>query len=185
MIILGLDLSTRTGFALGATDSRRPYSWTENLRVTDDLPAQATRRLACSLRNQIEACQRDGRPIDLVAYERPLTGSVISRMGRSQSFIGDMLQGFAALAEGIPACYGIRSESVAVQTVRKAFVGNPRPDNAKRRVMSQCRRLGWGSPGFDDNEADAMAVWYWACLTHAPKEAPVVGPLFVAKEEAI
>lgn len=176
MLILGLDLSTHTGFALG-TPGDRPQSWTEHYRVADDERMQAAQRLARSIDWWLEHTKPD-----LVVYERPLSGAVIARLTKTQSFIGDMLIGFAHIVEGIAALdrHRIRCESVSPNTHRKMFLGRSDYANPKRATISKARQLGWGTRTMDDNEADALSVWYWAGATFAPKLAAQTGPLFMA-----
>ncbi len=71
---------------------------------------------------------------------------------------------------------------VAVQTVRKHFVGNGRPEYPKRAVQDRCKQLGWGVE--DDNAADAAALWSYGMSLYYPSWAPRATPLFAERRTA-
>jgi len=60
----------------------------------------------------------------------------------------------------------ILKRNANVQTLRKAFLGEARPKDPKKRSKAMCEALGW-SPSNTD-EADAGAVWWFGCSQIAP-----------------
>ena len=64
--------------------------------------------------------------------------------------------------------------------VRKFFIGKTGVrmdrDAWKRAAKRQCRILGWGAS--DDNAAEALGLWAYACALEAPSAAIQTGPLF-------
>lgn len=73
----------------------------------------------------------------------------------------------------------IKTRSANVQTVRKAFLGNARPDDPKQRARAMCRALNWPVENLD--QADAAAVWYYACTQAAPRHYQPITPMLQAK----
>jgi hypothetical protein len=73
----------------------------------------------------------------------------------------------------------IATRCANVQTVRKAFLGQARPQDPKKRVKAMCDALGWLPRNMD--EADAGAVWYFATQQVAPRFYAPITPMTQAK----
>lgn len=83
------------------------------------------------------------------------------------------------VVEFIAAMKGIQQRTANVQTVRKAFLGQARPKDPKKRAMAMCKALGWDPKNAD--EADAGAVWWHATMTAAPRFYTPITPMLQAK----
>lgn len=154
-----LDLSTRAGFAFGAP-GRVPRSGTVKLKDRSDPPAAAARNLGCFLRDQFTL----ERP-DLVVYEAAFSAAAMLDMGNS-SRTADLSWQLVGAVEAVCGCYGIRTETAHVQTVRKHFTGKGQwggRDEAKRQTIARCHLLRlFPTDCRDDNRADACAIFDWA-----------------------
>lgn len=97
------------------------------------------------------------------------------------------LIGLAACVTGAAAGQGVEPQKVTANAIRKHFLGRALDSrdfpSMKRRdakgqikaaVIARCRMLGW-EPRNDD-EADAMALWDFACAqTRAAQSVPAGG----------
>jgi hypothetical protein len=91
------------------------------------------------------------------------------------------LAGMASVARFVLDCKNIPVREAHVSTVRKAFIGHGNLNSkvAKLQVLRMCKALGW-SPRNDD-EADAGAVWWYACTQFAPKFYQPITPMLQQK----
>lgn len=156
MNILALDLATRTGWALGPArwfDHGEVKFGTVLLKGVGDEAERAWGNLSCWLRDMLTT-----NDIDVIAVEAPLARVMD---GGTNAATVILLNGLYANIVGCAACYGIRVRKVASTTARKSFMGVGRPDNPKLAVKIHARLCGWMVR--DDNEADALAVHWWAC----------------------
>jgi hypothetical protein len=156
MIVLALDLASRTGWAVGG--GGMPKTGVYNL-------SGGSRGHGFLGFNNWLYGKIDRTGAELIAYEKPLFS--LGKQG-IRADVGMKLIGLAAMAEMIGAARGIPVVVVAVQPVRKAFLGHGRPANPKQAVLDRCKLLGWETGG-DDNRGDAAALWFWAKATHDPK----------------
>ena len=64
---------------------------------------------------------------------------------------------------GVAESMGVRTDEYTVAEIRKHFISasNLRRASAKASVMEVCRTIGWSVR--NDNEADAGALWEYAC----------------------
>lgn len=173
MKILALDLATSTGVCAGNSGAA-PHAWTVSLGGLPD-----DRRFSNVLR-LTHAIIEEHTP-DLIVVEAPVGGPKASAY----------LIGLVACVRGCSFDMGIRCETAHLATVRRHFIGKnltvkhfPHLKMAaakkaiKSEVIHQCRLVGWNPQ--DDNEADAMAIWDWACAVFAPRyQAKPLGGLFV------
>lgn len=156
MKIAALDIATHMGVAIGHSGGR-PRAWTCWL---GDKPnaRRFTKCLAVTRQVLTQA-----KP-DLVVIEAPIGGK-----NSSQYLIG-----LVSCAQ--TACWEarVRFEMANIGTVRKAFLQrSPKRsdyphlsraaagDAIKAEVLVRCKVLGWDAE--TDDEADAMAIWDWAC----------------------
>lgn len=155
MIVLALDIATRTGFAVGAP-GRQPENSGSLRFVGDDheaIFADALKWCAGMLRTY--------HP-HIVAWEAPI--AVSFKRGFTNVNTTKILYGLPAVFGATARLLGIADvREVPVQTIRRVFLGNGRIKKAvaKRLVMRECRARGWEP--VDDNEADALALWSCVC----------------------
>jgi Holliday junction resolvasome RuvABC endonuclease subunit len=155
LIILAIDAATRCGFAMGRIGST-PASWSDRLRSPDDPPSRAARKMGIVLRDLFSTNR-----LDVVYIEQPVRGGMNMQTNANTILV---LQGLYMAVHAICGPYGVRAIEAHVQTVRKHFVGVARPDNPKRAVLERCYALGWLERDCeDDNRADALALWSFAC----------------------
>lgn len=174
MKIMGVDIGGGTGIAL---DGERPWA---PLFIPVRLPSARNGdygpggwKFFCTLSALIE----ENTP-ELIAYETPMaTGG---RPGQSNEHAHRQQLGRAYLLETVAARYGLPCESAAVTTIRKHFVGQGFPKDAKRAVNLRCHQLGWRPP--DHNCADAAAVWDYFKSIYAPGWGARVTPLMMHDE---
>ena len=63
---------------------------------------------------------------------------------------------------------------VSIHDARKHFIGrSPRGDQGKKEVQTMCRSLRWDFA--DDNAADALCGWSFACKHRVPGSKNVMG----------
>ena len=172
MKVLSLDIATKTGIAVGDTGGN-PKAWSFGLgKGSNGLRYARLIQLVWNL------C-REYSP-DLVAIEAPTAGK----------YTNQFLVGLAACAEGTALMAGSRVQVCMSPAIRKHFLGRHlttrdfpqlKSHAAKKRaikeqVLSRCHLLGWDAE--DDNAADALALWSFACAHHDPKFAYQHTPLF-------
>lgn len=167
--ILALDIASRTGWAFG-----RP----------GELPRAGSVRLAPPgsdiglvgmglIRWMRDFTQLE--KVDALYIEAPVNPAFMrGKTSWETALMLISLFGIAcATAEGL----GIfRRRRANVQDVRRHFVGESRPKDKKQAVIARCRQLGWKAS--DDNAADALALWSFACAIEAPRTEIATTPLF-------
>lgn len=117
---------------------------------------------------------------DLIVYEAPVGGPKTSHT----------LVGIAACFVGEATRLGFTPEKVAIASVRKHFLGKhlttahfpgmskgQARNEVKRALVARCNQLGWKVD--DDDQADACAIWDYACSTKARAQAKPLGGLFI------
>ena len=160
MKVLALDIATNTGVAVG-NSGENPKSWSVYLGDAPD-----DRRFSNVLK-LTEGLIEKNRP-DLIVVEAAIGGPKASAY----------LIGLVACVRGQAARMGVRCEAAHLATVRKHFLGKSlsvkhfphlKPAAAKKaikqQVIDRCNLLGW-APDTDD-EADACALWDYACAAYA------------------
>lgn len=171
MDILALDVATATGWARGRVDDARPSYGSLNFgkdgASTDQIFARALVWLSGYLA---------GDTPDLLIMEAMLPPAALK--GRTQRAATERLAGLQAIFRAVARLRHVRRvELVQVPDVRRHFLGdNPRRIEAKRRTREECARQGW--PVEDDNAADALACWSYACARINPRTALRTSPLF-------
>ena len=114
--------------------------------------------------------------VDAVYYEAPMNLRAMMSMGTSEDTIS-LLRGAIGVLESCAVHHGIQIvQPVNVQDARQALTGKrtfPRvkgKSTAKDAIMDTARMLGVDVA--TDHEADAYAVWWYACAKHNPRLAP-------------
>ena len=94
------------------------------------------------------------------------------------------LMGLAACAQAAARqCHVYSIKPAHVGSVRKFFLppGSPRSGDAvKQATIQRCRELGFEPK--NDDEADAIAGWHYACALVDPKSVTAASPLFADKK---
>lgn len=176
-LVLALDIATRTGVAFGSPGAT-PRCTTINFAKLAKTPQARLVKV-----KEAAATLARLRPA-LVVYEAPIGGQKVNQA----------LIGFAAIMEAEFASRGIPVLRANLRTVRKHFLGRePRKDDfpgqpeawvrdeIKRLVVRRCRAIGYEVA--DDDQADAAAIWDWACVTEFKAPAKSLGGLFLVPSE--
>lgn len=172
--ILAIDQNTKSGIAEGEPGST-PRLETINFRrdetdTPEDLYEAALFYFADRFRTD---------PPGLVAIERVVPPSAAQGFTNHNTTL--ITLGIYAIVIGIVKCKSIPLRIVAVQTWRKAFLGNGKlkGDVAKREAVKLCGRLGWNAP--DHNAAEAAGLWHHACTQVAPYGVTTLHPALFAE----
>lgn len=172
MKIVALDIATNTGICVG-TPGADPKAWSINLGPPPD-----ERRFSNALR-LTQGLIETHKP-DLIVVEAAIGGPKASHY----------LIGLVACVRGCAFNRGIDLVAANLSAVRKHFLGRAFTVNdfphltkhgakkaIKAEVMKRCELLGW--PVETDDEADAVALWDWACATQVQGyQAKPTGELF-------
>lgn len=141
-LILALDLSTRTGWALGR-DYESPIHGVWVLPRMSDLGACLS-----ALAGQLEDAIQVFHP-DLVIMEAPLPPQAQTAASTAR-----LLLGLAGVTEMICQEQGVPCEEERADTVRKVVMGSARQDKAA--IIAWCRAQTWRPA--EDNDADALVL---------------------------
>ncbi len=154
--ILALDLASRFGWCRGEIGGKPIYG---SARFA---PEGASNAEICSgAIRQVTQMISTFRP-RVVVIEAPMAPSQMA--GRTTVKVARILLGLPFLVEGIAYSLGVYEIREAnVQDVRKHFIGvrTVKGGGAKAVVVDRCRALG--DDPQDDNAADAIALWDFAC----------------------
>lgn len=151
MKIIGLDLATATGVAIGDAHAK-PLCHTERLGQQGKHHGQRFLQAQMMVARLIKQHQPD-----LIALESAIVSGVKGAETRAQ-----MAFGLRACIMSVAFKSNIPVVEYPVQTIRKHFVGrgNLKRAEAKAATIARCTMLGWHVT--NDNEADAAAVWEYA-----------------------
>lgn len=177
--IVAFDIATATGCCHGRVGSV-PLLWTWNLDHDGKARPLRLRYLMRALRTYFA-----GNEVDAVYYEEPTGLRAMMEIGASEYTIA-MLRGAIGVLEAV----AIDSEipiirAIPVQDAREALTGQRTfskvagKSTAKDAVMRTVKMLGVKAE--NDHEADAYAVWHYACALHNPRIAHLVTPLFMGQ----
>ena len=169
--ILALDLARKTGWARGRP-GERPVSGAVQFGGAG---AGHEEVFGGALRWLTNAA----RP-DLIVIEQPM--SAHHMRGRTNQKALLLLYGLPAVIGAVANCHRVRVLHAGVQDVRGHFLGDRKMKRAaaKDATVFRCRQLGW-MDDTDDNRADALAIWSYACACEAPETAIRPAPLFMAR----
>lgn len=185
MLIMAFDLGIRTGFACGRAGSKpRVQTWI--LKRPGDPVSVAIKNFGRTLRDVLSV-----ETPDLIIREDFLHPSV--HKSGDAAIASIKMDGAIELMAGL---WGVRDESVNVNAVRKHFCDRssamPRTRGEKTArekaaarqatkdmVLNRAKTLGYlPRDCFDDNKADACAIFDFACATYAgvrPSELVMFG----------
>jgi len=170
--ILALDLATRTGWARGAP-GQRPVSGSVQFGKPE---ASNNAVFAHALTWTSTFLESKPRPT-VIIIEGLLP--YYAKQGETSQRTRDRLSGLHAIVRAAAHLHGIYEISTAgAQQVRRHFIGDGslQRDAAKRAVIHRCNKLGWNP--VDDNAADALALWSFACGLLDPEWSLKLSPLF-------
>lgn len=153
-VLLALDLATHTGFAEGTIGDTPRFGSIRFAPSGSGRPA-----LFGGAVSWIGTMMQGFRP-QIIAYENPFAPSVMR--GHTNRSTALVLLGLPAIIQGIGYRMGVFNFcGCKPETVRQYFINQKRLPRAeaKRAVMQRCRELGHDVK--NDNEADALALWYY------------------------
>ena len=170
MKVLALDLASRTGIAVGGPNTI-PLCFTENLGEVGEHHgarfAQAFRMM-----KRLITTHEPG----LIVLEAPF------KKKNTQMNVEYILMGLRGCVMGAAHMYHIPFEQHEVSTIRQHFIqhGRLKRAAAKAATIARCKQLGWKVA--NDDEADAAALWDYACSrqsrSHAISTLNSTTPLF-------
>jgi crossover junction endodeoxyribonuclease RuvC len=165
--ILSLDLATRIGFCVGAPGAMPVFGEHQLPSTAENIGA-----FACAYEDWLAARLAADKP-ELVIFEAPILPQ------KTQLMTVRKLTGLAFETERLCTRAHIRCLEGRKSTVNKAFTGSGRA--SKDDTMAMARQYGFKVRGED--EADAVALWCFACLCYAPTAASNFnfGPLAAAR----
>jgi len=170
--ILAIDAATITGWARGIVGSA-PEHGTVNFGRADTGDKVFASCLAW-ISHELELSLPDQIFIEAMLPPQAMKGHT-SRQVR------DRLAGLHGVVRAVACKHNILVTAVSVGDIRAHFIGarGQGRNVAKTNVIERCRALGWNVR--NDNEADAVALWSYACALIDPKSALQVVPLFNKK----
>ena len=172
MIVMSFDIATHTGVAVGRV-GETPRATAINLGVGKSQGARYAKAV-----HSARYLLAKHNP-DLIVYESPIGGKNTSQflVGLSACFVAEI-----HLAKK-------PYHKLNIATVRKHFLGRhftvrdfpglsqmKAKAAIKQQVIGRCELLGW--PVRNDDEADAMACWDFACATYGNGQSAPLGGLF-------
>ena len=171
MNILSLDLASCTGFCYGAPGEAIPEFGSIRFGKVD-CSRQAVFGGALRWVNQFLAAHDTHR----IVFEEPLHFGL--RRGNSRAGNDEIAYGLPAIVQAVAFMRGIYEvHTRRTSDVRQHFIGeNPKREIGKHMTMMRCRALGFHV--VDDNQADAVATWFYECALIDPSQALRATPLF-------
>lgn len=167
--ILFLDLATTLGWAEGEP-GERAVCGKHRLAPAGAKPGEILSGYMDFLVPRLQSF----RPARIV-FESPFINKMNANTTR-------LLWSLGGITEMVGYRLGIVTLEANLNTIRKATLGFvPRGEGVKESVMSHVRTLGY-EPA-DDNAADALLGWLYACSVLDPKSAVATTPLFQSHDE--
>lgn len=162
--VLFLDLATTLGFAEGEP-GERAISGSHRLAPAGSTPG----RILSGYMDFLVPRVQTFRPARIV-FESPF----INKMNANTTRI---LWSLGGITEMVGHRFGIPVMEANLNTIRKQILGFvPRGDGVKETIIAHVRSLGY-EPA-DDNAADALLGWMFACSVLSPETALKTTPLF-------
>jgi Holliday junction resolvasome RuvABC endonuclease subunit len=177
--ILALDLATHIGWALGDVGGV-PRFGTESMGKTSSSPGAVFGN--CVKWTSEFLRDADPRP-DIIVIESLLPDEAVS--GHTNKRTKERLAGLHGVVRGVAHCRGVfQVATYPTQEVRRHFIGigTLKREKAKVAVMEHCRTMGWDVQ--TDDEADALALWHFACCLIDPSVGIRATPMFFQKVTA-
>jgi hypothetical protein len=165
--IAAFDIATAVGGCDGAP-GLKPRVWTWFL---DDAGKARAWKL-CYFRRVLD-CYFAEQHCDAVYYEQPVNLRVMMKIGATDDVIA-LLRGAIGVIESSAVHAGIQTVlPVPIHDARQALTGKRTfkrvggKSTAKEAIQDAARMMGVDVA--TDHEADAFAVWWYACAQYAPK----------------
>jgi hypothetical protein len=172
-LIAAFDIATATGVCDGAPGSApRVFTW-----YLDD-GGQSRAHKLCYFRRLLDKYFAEEQGITAVYYEAPVNIGVMMKIGATDKVIA-LLRGAVGVFESCAINAGIPVvEAVSIQDARQALTGKRtfKKGTAKNAIMQTAKMMGVKVE--TDHEADAYAVWWYACARQNPRIAHLSQPLF-------
>ncbi len=174
--ILFLDVATRTGFCEGAP-GEKPHHGSLRFAPEGSSPEAVAAGAIKWLGQRLQAF----RP-NVIVVEAPLDPR---HMGSKTNVnTAQLLLGLPLVLGGVAHLSGVYDfRSARIDDIRRHLLGHrPGKATAKREVIDRIKALGF-SPQ-DDNAADAISGWLYACSIVEPTVAALSTPLFGDKRRS-
>ena len=175
MKVMAFDLATHSGWACGSS-GEQPRSGVITLKKAGARREVAFANFVAWLQERIPEHQPD-----LIVKEAPLALEAFHIVRSSEDNVRIQF-GLHAILEAMAERFGVDVLDAPMASVRKHFIGHSHMgERAKTKgaVVQRCHVLGYMPKDcMDDNRADALAVWDWACAVHGrqrPKELVMFG----------
>ncbi|MDF3606532.1 hypothetical protein PE067_10510 [Paracoccus sp. DMF-8] len=149
--ILCLDLATTTGWASGVP-GERPVSHKVRFGKTGADDGEVIGKLMQWLGDYITSTD-----FGMVVFEAPVGPGMA---GRTNFKTMARLVGMCKAVEAVCYLHNVPVYQASAATIRKEVLGTGRPENPKAAVMAEMRARGFDPA--DDNEADALALYFYA-----------------------
>lgn len=169
--ILFLDLGRVTGWASGDPADKFPQSGTITLGKPG---ASSSDQYGTLLLWLLRQCQGTDAP-RMICFEAPIAHLIKNQSGKTKR----MLLGYPAIVEAAASASNIREiREAEISDIRRNLLGRgiKRSEDAKSVVMAHIKMLGHKFE--DNNAADAISGWLYACTTVDQKAGLRVTPLF-------
>jgi hypothetical protein len=169
--ILALDVATTTGWAVAFAKDDKPLFGAHRAAPGGSSAGYLFLNFARWLTDMIAIHQPDA-----IFFEAPLDPRRIGAKTNAETF--RRLITMAGLVEMVAQARGVnRVYEAEASAVRRHFIGgNPKREEAKRQTMRLARSLGCDVKG--DDEADAVALFFYAAAILNPRNAHLTAPLF-------
>jgi hypothetical protein len=163
--VVGLDIATRTGFAIGAP-GYKPHSGSVVLR--DERHGERMDQAWLNMFRFLEAEHHRG-PIALIAKEKMLHIFVLAKL-KNRAENTELQMKIHGVVELFCRLFEIPWTEIAVASARKHFIGIPGTGDrteTKQLVLDRCKLLGLVERDCDNfDRSDALAVHDWACANY-------------------
>ena len=173
-IVLALDAATVTGFCHGPVGGTPAFgSIRFGGRSADGLSDRVFFMALCMVEELIERVKPD-----VIFIESLLPPD--SMKGRTSRATRDRLAGLHGVIKAVAHKHGVGEVAEAgTANIRHHFIDERglQRQAAKSAVIRKCKALGW-DVGDDEDAADAVALWSFACSMLDPQQALRVTPLF-------
>jgi hypothetical protein len=180
-LILALDIATITGFARGRV-GETPIAGSVSFSKKGATNSTNNMVFGNALRWLSDLLRVEPRP-DVVILEAMLPpGAMLNQTSRA---VRDRLAGLHGVMRAVAHLRGIpQIAEASVGDVRAHFIFDrmAKRETAKRETIRQCEMMGWKAA--NDHEADALALWSYACAIIDPKQAMKVVPMFMRRRSA-
>jgi hypothetical protein len=170
--VLALDVATITGYARGVVGGR-PIAGSVRFGTREASEGEVFSQAIGWMSKVLEMQPRP----DVIVVEAMLPPG--AKVGQTNSSTRDRLAGLHAIVRGVAHIRGISEIACySVADIRQHFIGERslKRAQAKAAIVLRCEMLGWQA--VDNNAADALAAWSYACSIIDPTQALKVSPLF-------